>query len=229
MSNTLLKNRAVCLRKQGLSYREILEQIPVAKSTLSLWLRDVGLTERQRQRLTEKKISSMLRGASTRRRQRLEKMAALKQLGKSEIDTISSRELWLMGIMLYWAEGSKEKAYSNGTGIRFSNSDPLMIKLFIHWLQRACKIENERISFEIYIHKNSVNTIKKVQTYWSEQTGFPIEKFSKVYLKNNTLKTVRKNTGEGYYGLVRVRVTSSSDLNRKLTGWIEGICEKLEK
>lgn len=48
------KKKAIELRKQGLSYREILEQIPVAKSSLSLWLRSVGLSKKQKQRLTEK-------------------------------------------------------------------------------------------------------------------------------------------------------------------------------
>jgi orotate phosphoribosyltransferase-like protein len=34
-----LKNKAVSLRKQGKTYSEILKEIKVAKSTLSLWLR----------------------------------------------------------------------------------------------------------------------------------------------------------------------------------------------
>ncbi|MDD3728951.1 MAG: hypothetical protein PHH50_01355 [Candidatus Pacebacteria bacterium] len=48
------KEKAIKLRKKGLSYNDILKEIPVAKSTLSLWLRDVGLSKRQRQKLTEK-------------------------------------------------------------------------------------------------------------------------------------------------------------------------------
>ncbi len=37
------KEKAIALRKQGKTYSEILAKIPVAKSTLSLWLHDVGL------------------------------------------------------------------------------------------------------------------------------------------------------------------------------------------
>src|SRR5256885_823388 len=43
-----LRERAVALRREGKSYREIREQIPVSKSTLSLWLSDVILTEEQK-------------------------------------------------------------------------------------------------------------------------------------------------------------------------------------
>jgi len=46
--------KAIELRKKGLSYSEILKCVPVAKSTLSLWLRSVGLSKKQRQRLTDK-------------------------------------------------------------------------------------------------------------------------------------------------------------------------------
>jgi len=40
--------QAVELRKQGLSYNQITKIVPVSKSTLSLWLKDVGLTEEHR-------------------------------------------------------------------------------------------------------------------------------------------------------------------------------------
>ena len=57
---TLLKERAIKLRREGLSYSEILQKIPVAKSTLSLWLRSIGLSKKQVQRLTEKKLLAIL-------------------------------------------------------------------------------------------------------------------------------------------------------------------------
>lgn len=36
-----LKAKAIALRQQGLSYNEILAQVPVSKSSLSLWLRNI--------------------------------------------------------------------------------------------------------------------------------------------------------------------------------------------
>jgi orotate phosphoribosyltransferase-like protein len=39
------KEKAVELRRKGLSYKEILKQVPVAKSSLSLWLKDLPLTK----------------------------------------------------------------------------------------------------------------------------------------------------------------------------------------
>ena len=62
IEKTQEKQRAITLRKQGLSYNEILKKVPVSKSSLSLWLRSVGLAKEQKQRLTEKKLTSMKRG-----------------------------------------------------------------------------------------------------------------------------------------------------------------------
>jgi len=66
------KEKAIKLRKKGHSYSQILEKIPVAKSTLSLWLRSVKLAKRQKQQLTQKKLAAAFRGAMKRREQRID-------------------------------------------------------------------------------------------------------------------------------------------------------------
>ncbi len=54
-----LKEHALALRAQGLSYKEIKAKIPVAKSTISLWCRNVPLTKEQLKRLWEKRDNSL--------------------------------------------------------------------------------------------------------------------------------------------------------------------------
>src|SRR3989344_1851838 len=103
------RDKAIELRRQGLSYSEVLKQVPVAKSTLSLWLQDVGLSKKQKQRLTEKKRQSALRGALSRKNWRIKSSKEIIEKAEREIGRLSERELWLIGIALYWAEGSKEK------------------------------------------------------------------------------------------------------------------------
>jgi len=57
------KELAISLRQGGRSYSEILQKVSVAKSTLSLWLREVGLSKKQHQRLTQKRLKAAQRGA----------------------------------------------------------------------------------------------------------------------------------------------------------------------
>ena len=220
-----LKRKAIELRKQGFTYSEILERVKIAKSTLSSWLHSVGLAKHIQHRITEKKRLAALRGSLARKNTRIALTKRIFQEARSDISNITSRELWLMGIMLYWAEGSKEKEHHPGSGIQFSNSDPGMIRLFLIWLLRICKIQKNQIIFEIYIHENSKNNIPKVQYYWAQTTRFPVRSFDRVYFKRNRVKPNRKNIGDLYFGLLRVKVRASSTLNRKIAGWVYAICE----
>lgn len=219
------KEKAINLRRQGFSYSEILKQIPVAKSTLSLWLRSVGLSKKQKQRLTEKKLASIRRGAIAKRNQRIEIVRLIKNKAISEIKNISNRELWLIGVSLYWAEGAKQKEHNVSQKVAFSNGDPLMIKLFLKWLKEILKISDSNIFFEIYTHENLKN--KNVQTikYWSKITNSPKYKFDRIYYKTNKIQTKRKNVGIDYHGLLRICIRKSTNLNRKISGWIDGIIQ----
>lgn|SRR3989344_4873994 len=215
--------KAIELRRNGLSYREILSQVEVAKSTLSSWLKSVGLSKEQKQRLTDKKLASALRGAARKKELRVKKTEAIFREAASDIKSISRNELFLIGVALYWAEGSKEKDRHPGSGVQFSNSDPTMVRLYLKWLMEICAVPKDKISFDIYIHESHRDNIKKVMAYWSKCVGFPEESFQHVYFKKNKINTKRKNTGELYFGLLKVRVKASSDLNRKIAGWIKAI------
>jgi hypothetical protein len=225
MAKIELRQKAIDFRKRGKTYSEILKNIPVAKSTLSLWLREVGLTVRQKQRITEKRRRAQMKGANARRTDRLKRQSDLMKKSKIEVGHISKRELWLIGVALYWAEGSKEKTYKPGSRASFSNSDPKMIVLFIKWLKDCIHTTNDDLMLSIYIHESHAERVNTVRNYWSNSLKLPVSFFKDVYFKKNKLNTKRKNVGNLYNGLVRVNIRSSSDLNRRIAGWIQGITE----
>jgi hypothetical protein len=222
-TNSIKKEKAIKLRKSGKTYSEITKELSVAKSTLSGWLRDVGISKNQKQAFTEKKRLASLRGGLARRNKRIETVNKIVGIAEKEINDVSLRELWLIGIALYWAEGSKEKEYSPGVGVRFSNSDPRMISLFLKWLIKICNLSRDEICLELYVHDLYKKEAPRFKSFWSKKTGFPVEHFSRVYFKKGNIKTKRKNCGELYNGLLCVRVLGSSTLNRKIQGWINGI------
>ena len=184
-----LKNKAIALRKEGNTYSEIMKVIPVAKSTLSEWLREVGMVKEVKQVFTEKRRLASLRGGQAKRSQRIEKSNKIFNLAESEIGKLSKRELWLLGIALYWAEGSKEKEYAPGVGIKFSNSDPEMISLFLKWLIEIIGVPKEQIGCEIYTHDIFKDEVPRFQKYWSQKTGLPLSYFKTVYFKSCLLYT----------------------------------------
>lgn len=225
ISKTYEKEKAINLREKGFSYSEILKEILVAKSTLSLWLRSVGLSKRQKQRLTEKKLAAALRGARARKDQRLSITKEIKDKARKEIKRLSRRDLWLIGVALYWAEGSKQKEHNVSQKVQFSNSDASAIKIFLNWLQDICKIPASDIDFRIALHETAKNKSKKVRKYWSDVTGFSINHFQKIDWKKNKINTKRKNRKEKYFGQLNIYIKNSTNLNRRIAGWIEGICQ----
>ena len=220
----LEKQQAIAFRRQGLTYLEILKRIPVAKSTLSLWLRSAELSKPQKQRITYLRMRAQKRASLARKIKREETQQEIYSEAESEVDSISLKNLWFTGVALYWAEGSKEKSYRPGQGVSFSNSDPDMIFIFIKWIQLCVGVSLDRIRCDIYIHENHKVRTEEVRRFWSLKTGFPIEHFSRVYFKKNVpAKVYRKNRTALYNGLLRVNISASSNLNRRITGWIRGI------
>lgn len=217
------KEKAINLRKKGLSYSEILKEVPVAKSTLSRWLRSVGLSKYQKQRLTKKKILGQQKAWKANIRKRIEKTERIKNLAKKEIDALSHKELWLVGIMLYWAEGCKEKSYRTGEQVALMNTDPNILKIFKIWLLDCCKVDPRDLVYDMYIHKSAKNNLEKVERYWRKQLNIPSSVSFRIYFKKHNPKTVRKNINENYYGTARIKVNASTDFNRKIAGWMEGV------
>ncbi|MFA7676303.1 MAG: hypothetical protein WCY28_02770 [Candidatus Shapirobacteria bacterium] len=222
MTKENLKNKAIQLRKNGNSYSEILKYIPVAKSTLSLWLRSVNLSKRQKQTLTLKKLQAAWRGGEAKKINRIKKSKKIIEQAKMEIGKITDRDAWLAGIMLYWAEGSKQKETNVSAPVKFSNSDPIMLSFFIMWLKKYLKVSDNELVFEMFIHENHKEKKIDFINYWSKILDYPVSKFDRIYYKRHNLKTKRKNIGENYHGQLAIMVKRSTNLNRRIIGWIEG-------
>ncbi len=220
------REEVVRLRKKGFSYSEIKKLVSVSKSSLSLWLREIKLLPSQLKRLRSKGNVARRLGSYTLRNIRIKRTEEIISNSISEIGELTDRELWLVGTALYWAEGTKQKVHDPSKRVIFSNSDPLMIRLYLKWLKKILNIDTDDILFEIYIHETHQKTVEKLSEYWSKRTGFPVGKFGKVYFKKNKVHSIRKNRGLEYSGVLRISVRRSTDLNRKIAGWTKGICKE---
>ncbi len=217
------KLKAISLRRAGKTYAEILAEVPVAKSTLSLWLRSVGLSSPQNQRITDKRIAAARRGAAAKKERRLKEVENFAAQGIKDISSISERELWLIGIALHWAEGAKQNLRSPSAGLMFGNSDPKMIRLYIKWLLYI-GVQRENIYFELYCHTSRRSEVLEFKRRWEKELRIQIAR-GKIYFKNGNIKTNRSNSADLYRGLLRIKVRSSTELNRRIHGWIEGIAK----
>jgi hypothetical protein len=207
------------LRQLGLSYREIREIIPVPRGTLSGWCRDIELTPEQAERIERNRKDQYLRllVGKRRRTKRLDEIAAIRNAGQVEGRTLAADPDWVAGVVAYWAEGSKR---DNELG--FSNSDPEMIALFISWARRYLALEIDRFTISLHLHSGQDETERK--TFWSNVTGLSMGQFRKTYIKPEGTGH-RKNIL--YNGTASIRVTRSTDLFHRVTGWMAAVRESL--
>ena len=212
------------MRQEGRSYREIRAEVPVSKSTLSLWLKDVPISEEQRALLNQMRTDAGQRRATALRARRIATQQRIWKQAAAEIGALSERELLIAGVIAYWAEGAKSKPWRSVERLQFINSDPTMIQLFLSWL-RLFGITNDDLVFRISIHENA--DYARALEFWASEVGASPNVFRRSTLKKHNPRTVRKNSGSSYVGCLTINVRRSTEMYRWTTGWYEGIIKAL--
>jgi hypothetical protein len=216
------KLKAQELRRNGLSYKEIMRFIPVSKNSISRWCRDIELSEDQLVHLNENKIKGSIKGrmSGAKKQQELKKanMKDLFNKGVEEIGVLSFRERFILGVAFYIAEGTKFDGK-----LEFTNADPYLIKFMVDWLRTFCEIKENRLRGSLWIHEGLDEG--KAKKFWANLTQIPISQFQKSYIaknKENSSK-IRKNLHN--FGVFSLRY-SDVKLHRKLIGWSSGLLGK---
>ena len=209
------KSEARILRKKGMSIKSIAKELGSPQSSISNWVRDIPLTEKQKQKLIDNMHSP--EAVEKRRKTRLQsekrKRSFIFDNAYTEIDDISDRELWLIGVSLYWAEGGKTQRM-----VRFSNGDPRMIKIMIRFFEKICGVKKSSMRAHIHIHE-SLN-IHAAEKYWQGVTGIESDKFYKTYNKpNKSSKGTRNSLPNGVCDIY----CGDYKLFIKIEGWTEAI------
>ncbi|MEK7509863.1 MAG: hypothetical protein AAB605_04075 [Patescibacteria group bacterium] len=120
--------------------------------------------------------------------------------------------------MLYWAEGTKHHRVS---GLRFANTDPKMIWLYMAMLRKCYRIDETRLRVRIHFHH--YHDIEKTRRYWSELTKIPLSQFGKVWIKPRS-KT--RKFRENFMGLCFICYLDSS-IRKEILGLAYAIQEKV--
>ena len=221
MAKSLLRLEARRLRKKGISVKKIEKTLKLSRGTVSRWTRDIILSVEQLEYLRQSSIKGAelgrLRSALLQKERRLKLIEDEKNKGIDELSKLTERELLIAGLSLYWGEGSKKDRR-----VEFCNSDPRMIKFFIHWLQRCFDVRTEELRGYLGINEIHLKREDIVKQYWSKITFIPLDQFRKTYFKKAANKKIYENFNE-HYGTLNIRVAKSAALYYKIMGLIEGL------
>lgn len=221
MAKSNQKIKARKLRKNGISVNQIAKKVGISKSTASYWVRDIILSVEQLEKLRNNSIQGSergrLKGAFIQKQKRIAKELKSYADGKSKIRKLSNREMLLIGIALYWAEGAKKTRE-----VQLCNSDPRMINYFINWLISHFGVEPKDIRLIVGINQIHQDRENEVLKYWSEITNFPLAQFRKISYKKTQNKKTYENKSQ-HFGTLSVKVLKPARYYYKIMGLIQAL------
>jgi transcriptional regulator with XRE-family HTH domain len=151
--------QARALRADGATLAEIAQQLGVARSSVSLWVRDVDFTPRPR------RIGPVARrrGPNVLAQRKQAEIERLRREGADVIDRLSDRDLLIAGTALYAGEGSKR----DGT-VGFANTNASLVAFFCAWLRRFFRVDESRLRVCLYLHEGL--DLDAAVRFWSQVT-----------------------------------------------------------
>ena len=205
MARTKERQEAIKLRKQGKTYSEIKKKLGLPKSTLSDWLSKYPLTKEQ--------IKEIERSSNRNREAGIEKCSITKQkkrearldsIYKEEVDRLlplSEKELYLIGLFLYWGEGLKNIKGS----LSLSNTDPSVVKFYLYWLIKSFNIPLEKIRIAVHLYAD-MDTETSLN-FWSKTLRIPRKQFFRPYIKKSKRSEItQKGFGHGTCNVILANV-----------------------
>jgi transcriptional regulator with XRE-family HTH domain len=219
MAKVQEKQEALRLRRKGFSIKEIAKKLKVSKGSVSLWCQDIELNANQKELLKQKQTAAgsvgRSLGAEMNRQKRLTAIQYHKENGVTEVGQLSKRDLFLLGIGLYWGEGVKSR---NGMAA-LVNSDVELITLGKKWFEECLGVSKEDFRPYVYVSAHHASRQEKIIQFWSNELSLPVKSFNVILLKDRPKKVYENH--EAYFGVMHLRVKSSTDLKYRIQGLID--------
>jgi transposase-like protein len=154
--------------QRGYSIKQIAAALGVARSSVSVWVRDIELSEEQHQALRERNpIYNQQRAgrgvtSERRRAERRSYQAHGRALARK------GDPLHAAGCMLYWAEGWKDR-----NRLHFSNADPEAVRLFVLFLRTYFDLQDADMRLTCHLFADHIERQREIERYWLRVAGLP--------------------------------------------------------
>jgi len=194
------------LRAEAWTLQEIADELGVAKSSVSLWVRDVEFEPKPRAKTARRREPNVLQ------RRKQAEIDELLADGRQRIGRLSEREFLVAGAALYAGEGAKADGQ-----LCFANSDPRMIGFWCAWLRRFFDLDESKFRFRLYLHEGL--DLEEAVEFWSSVTMIPTSQFGKPYraVPNPSIRSSKHPRGCGYVWYY------SSRVHRGVMGLVHGL------
>ena len=182
-----IKERAIRLRIKGFSIKEIAQKTHIAQGTSSVWLRNIKLNKKAQDRLRKRKLFGYYKAALHWQQKQAEEVELYRIKSLRLIEKIKKDPHYakVYCALLFWCEGGK----SDKAGVKFVNSDPILVKTFLNLLRKSFFLREKKLHLLMHLHE--YHNENRQKDFWSRITGIPKNQFCKTYLKRHTKKRLR--------------------------------------
>jgi hypothetical protein len=200
-------------RSQGLSVRELAAVAGVSKSSVSLWVRDIELTEGQVAALHERNpaYNGQRLGAKARVALGRERRAGHQEEGRGRVR--AGDDGFIRACLLYWAEGAKSRH-----SLSFSNADAEMVRLWMSLLRSTFDAPESRIRLTCYLYTDHLERQRDVEEFWLGLTRLDRANLCRSIVNNYSRSSLRKRTNMLPFGTVKVAVHDTRLIQMVLGG-----------
>jgi hypothetical protein len=224
MAKQLERETALSLRSKGMSIGEISRHLHVSKGTVSLWCRDIALSRAQIDAIAERShhhaTAKLLLAAEKRRLQREIDSRKVAEIGRKDVGELSKRDIFMVGLGLYWGEGYKQGSQELG----FTNSNPAIIMFYLDWLEKIYDVRRMDLILRVSINTDHAYRIQEVQQYWSKLTSVPLSQFTKPSLIKTAIAK-RYTNHQQHFGTLRIKVRKGTNTRRRVLGSISAFSQ----
>jgi transposase-like protein len=185
---------------EGRSVKEIARLLGVAQSTVSLWVRDLELTEVQRGDLAGRARRLRVEARSACWRERRRRFQEHGRLLARRGDALHAA-----GCMLYWAEGSKQR-----NAAQISNADPEVLRFFVRFLRTYFEVSDERIRVACNLFADHLERQREIEQFWLDTLELPSNSLRRSIVNVYSKYSQKKRQNRLPYGTCRLSVHSTA-------------------
>jgi AcrR family transcriptional regulator len=188
-------------REEGASVKEIARRVGVSVSSVSIWVRDVELSNeheaalRLRNRMYEGQSSGRAVAMARRRAQRIAAQEEGRALARA------AEPLHVAGCMLHWAEGTKSRNV-----LQFCNADPEMVRFFVRFVRTYFDVRDEDVRITCYLYADHLARQVEIEDYWLGLLGLTRDSLYQSIIDRISRSSRRKRFNVLPHGTCRVVV-----------------------
>jgi hypothetical protein len=191
-------------REEGMAMKAIARELEVSVSSVSLWTRDIELTDDQVATLAAQNHRFGGQAKGHRRRSENARIKRLRAQMEGRMMARRGDPLHQAGCMLYWAEGSKRR-----NTVQLVNSDANMLRYFMRFLAECYGVTADQYCLSVNCYVNNGLTLDEIESYWLDALGLPRSSLRKATVNNasRSSKQMKRNLP---YGTASLTVHSTS-------------------